>query len=594
MLLPLPIASSRACTPLQPPTRAQAHPYPSTFDCTSDCLSKWTLSTYDLQTEAALDASFAGGVLGAAKTALAAHGGLFSSPPASPVLTLQQDLSLAYYTSLSVGGDLDCNGHSINVSSFASLTVGGAVRNARNITLGAFATLSVGSGLAAAGAVSLAGGGVCGGTICDNASFALPRGPPAAYVASGAYNYSAINVAGAMAVGSLSFGGCCQNVSVDGDVTIDGPAPVPVHSWEAEVGIGLYQFHLLNATGSVTLRKGTADLQQGYYYAPHEQGAWPVGLKAGKDIAIGGDVHMWQAAVTAGGEFAVAGDLSASGLGSYDGVNGKNFDVAKLTVGGTFSCYRCYDFTLRDVLTVGNFSVDGHVSLNGGVVVTDTLSTSNSGSSISTTSLTAKTADMSYPDNRLGVFSMDVGELVVGSSSLIDVQGADARVGRLRLLSASKLQFFGQNPIVVTQRVEIAPHVLMACNGNDFAAAGSGVLGQPPSPQVNASATCHWPSSLYDESWDAHQPPQSCNAALNVCGSNHSSDYMAPWLVTGYLGQFSFSQCLSGTDGKALFAQDGTNPTDVTKACPAATHKPKAAAAKTPIAAAMATKSAAA
>ena len=142
------------------------------------------------------------------------------------------------------------------------------------------------------------------------------------------------------------------------------------------------------------------------------------------------------------------------------------------------------------------------------------------------------------------------------------------------MLSASKLSLFGTNPIVVSERVEIAPHVLFECGGYDsFSAAGSGTLGQPPSPQVNASAACPWPENLYAQSWESHQPPQQCNAALNVCGSNHSADYQASWLVSDYLGQWSFSQCLVGTDGKQIFSTNG-NPTDLNKACPSAAAKP--------------------
>ena len=103
-------------------------------------------------------------MVGEAATSLADHGGRYRS---STGLSVPQNLSLAYYTELTIEGDLDMSGFDIELAPFASLVVSGDIHNLGSLHTGAFSEVNVTGDVSFVGSsrkLNIGSGGVCADT----------------------------------------------------------------------------------------------------------------------------------------------------------------------------------------------------------------------------------------------------------------------------------------------------------------------------------------------------------------------------------------------------------------------------------------------
>jgi len=190
-----------------------------------------------------------------------------------------------------------------------------------------------------------------------------------------------------------------------------------------------------------------------------------------------------------------------------------------------------------------------NLAVSGNVTVTKRLALTYA-SSVSASTITARSGNASAPaevtldeKSRIGVDNFDIDYLEVGSGALIDAVG-DLHVQRLRMLSAGRLSTLSGN-VHVSRKIELAPHFLLRCpRSTDFAAAGSGQLGVPPTAAQQSAAVCKWPAETYQyHKWEVHQPAKDCNVDLAVCGADHEADYEAHWMLRDFLRD-NYSQAL--------------------------------------------------
>jgi hypothetical protein len=487
-------------------------------------MAHWHTSTYDLVTTAAWSGS--GGTLGLASTPLAHHGGRFTRGS----VTLTSALSLAYYTRLSVNGDLDAAGHSIHLDSFSTLEVSGSIRNVAVLDVGAFVYLNV-HGNVSATTAGWIGGGSCAPPACDPDGLPFPI-PQRRYGTE--YNASRIQVNGSLSVENLRFHNasstgwavtsCCTIVTVGSDVHVTGAEPVDLSS-----------LHQLNTTGSFNAAGDVTVSEAGTV------------LRGTKSVSVGGTLFNRNE-----GYVSTQGTLSTGNFTFYFGMLYGVLDVTSLVVSETLSLSRCFDWTFTGQATVGSLTLYNSGRVTFGPL---TITTKNcpppgpyvpaynvhcglqmdASSSISAESVDGGDLIIGY-GARLSTHYLTASTLYITSGATVDVV-AMSTVQTLHMDAAARLSL-EHFAMTVQRRVEAAPHIQLQCpHGTSWHAAGTGTLGHVPTAAENASATCPWPyRAPYVTPWGSHLPASSCRIARNLCGPDHSGDYSASWLQHGLLG----------------------------------------------------------
>jgi len=255
-------------------------------------------------------------------------------------------------------------------------------------------------------------------------------------------------------------------------------------------------------------------------------------LSADADVSAGHGLHLFEATLNTGGKVSIVGDAqfygaTESSVGSFDISGSLSSNGASISGAG-------------DVGVGGNLSVLGSTTF-------------------AAHSLTAggATLDMGA---RLSVSVLNIsGGLSLAPGAQLIADSGPLYVGTLQMAAAAQLTSTNAS-LTVTREVQLAPHFLLECPGDQAPiAAGTGTLNVPPTAAVNASATCKWPwhSSPYEHAdrYGSHVPAPVCRIDTKVCGSDHAADYEASWLK-GLLQSHTTSTCLVGTSGKSIFASD--------------------------------------
>lgn len=444
------------------------HEWNKWIDCEKPACnqSDWKMTTYDLVSELIWDG---GSVVGAKPTPLAAHGGQYTLNNGGDTHVLTAPLTVYYYTTLTIRGNLDCAGNAIQLGSFGELHVQGTILNAGRVYIGVFTNLTAGSAIG--GNWALGGGGSCGIGHVD-------RTP--------------------CLTGTSTFS--VADTFVPTAVVAVGESPPPGYMTGPSLAfLKLFAGEILGG-GNIDFGSRSGD---------------PIQLT----ISVNRSSYVGKLDLVKASQYTFGGNLTC------DISSTPEYTWFRLDVGGTLSfgsatLYSCYDcITAKSLqgtsLTLGMMESGraGSLSITGAVDIAEI--SLGMTSSLTTSSLTASRIDM-------GVASI-IRTSTLNSNGFVSLApSADLSFSGTASIHTLQIASWGRiSSSVRTRRLMLAPHFY--CND---APAGDGDRLQNRSSQI----TCHWPTPTFDgDPWGSHNPEPSCRIDTPTCGS--TMDIAVPWLV---------------------------------------------------------------
>lgn len=540
-----------------------------------------------------------GGQLGFDPTPIGAdYGGVFRSPAG---VMLTSNLTLNYYTRLTVNGDLNANGYSIHLSPVARLVVNGDLFGGNVLTALPQTAINV-SGVLSFDEIYISGSGAWGPYYC-NGDISVERNLlSSSLTASGGDGMHPIflNVDGDLIIEKNFFFGPNFRYYYDGisTVTVKGVALIKEQAsvskskavFEKGVTAGSFDcgycsnlyyspyqelcgFGDITVTGNVNITDGSFVADQGFggiaftgdFYVSNSVivnensivvggSVWAQTMDIGNadtqvgtyaQVSIDGDADLMnlsirKATAKFGANLILNGNYSSAGGGSLK-VKG---DFSSLSV------VRFGDLAIGGVANVGHLTLGieddrsyGRMTVASSAVIDQIILYEECileiAGSLTSRNITVGTSA------RLECSSNVMSEYVnIRPAGLILSGGmstSDLRINSLGYLQSS------DSPIYVSNLLELAPHYQLSCPGNMTYAGGSGC----DDPFVDDSfyiCPCSCQSNCV---WSTHQPCELCMVSRHVCAHDlHPEDFEADWLFQGYFQ--ANPGCIVGPDGSDM------------------------------------------